>query len=119
MNGKKITVAEWIEYVGDTNVWPEGRFVEESVIKIDGEQLPEELDFDVDYFRRLRADAEVTISSGYIRDENDRATCIDLAKDFNAWRVKQTVETVVVTVGKGYAASCLRHLLRNNGYTFA
>lgn len=116
-----ITLVEWIEYLKEP--WPEGRYADDTLIRVQGvpDAIPADFDLDPFYYEALLkvvgSAAEVKIESGVILDKGDDELWMNLRAHFKTWRTINSVERIVVTVEKERAAA-VRGLLQNFGVKF-
>ncbi len=109
---KKITVAEWREFL---NVdWAPGEYADDVSIEINGESIDSDLDLQADYYAVFDQSAIVQIVSGYISD-GDGEYSRDLKSAFNTWRMMSAFEFITIRVERGEKAEAFKKLIADVG----
>jgi hypothetical protein len=88
----KCTGAELFDFFQDDSQWPEGRYLEEIIISVNGESI-DDSNFN---HEALKPEDECVLEYGYLRDANDDS--IDLTKAFSKWKKKRTTAYVTLSV---------------------
>lgn len=108
----KITVAEWIAYLSEP--WPEGQYIEEEEIVINGVTLDPDSSCDPEHLKTLDQAAFINIKSGDLRN-NDNDDRISLVSNLRGWQKKQKFVVQVINVPRERQEE-FRTLLKNAGF---
>ena len=90
----KTTGAEWKRFYADTTFWPDGRWHDDELMTVNGEEPPEGFDLG-----EVADTAAMTILAGCVFDTAGDSLA-SLEGHFKKWRKLQTTASVVVDFPK-------------------
>lgn len=107
----KTTGAEFLTFYHDDTYWPQGAYVEDVELKVNGQLFDQDI-----CAENLAKDAKVTIVGGGVYDTKPTSTqVISLVTFFKQWRKQSLEETFSVTCDKGLSEQVRTAILAAGG----